>query len=337
MSAQARFCGRCGAPRVSEDDLYCRSCGKPYCQPSLAVPGEAPQSAGEIVAIRHAENRGEPPAPSSPQEFGTRGGVNRAAKLPVLRLAGQAIRLPFEQVAEFAKFGSFPALASWLAALMLALPGYSRLRELLLAAIFAILVVPFSVAWTKLAADGPGAVANRRAVVFGRTEVLWLELEAAFLLFLGLLIGAFLTFLAAVPHLVPPSEVLIVLLIVAIAVSEVVSVRFSFVLPSAALEDRPGFGASWRSTRGSFWRLEALFVLLTLPYAFLQLLQQILSLLRTAGTPLALLVVLELARSVAEVFLNAWMAGALAAAYRFKNSKAAASLALSPPARVLRR
>jgi hypothetical protein len=72
MSAQARFCGRCGTPRVSEGDLYCRSCGEPYSQPSVAAPREALPPTGEIVAIRHAENRAETAAPSSPQEFGTK-------------------------------------------------------------------------------------------------------------------------------------------------------------------------------------------------------------------------------------------------------------------------
>jgi hypothetical protein len=61
----AKFCGRCGAARVSEDDFYCRQCGEPF----------------EVV--RDAEGREVPAAPGARPPIGGRGA---SARRPAERL-----------------------------------------------------------------------------------------------------------------------------------------------------------------------------------------------------------------------------------------------------------
>lgn len=182
---------------------------------------------------------------------------------------------------------------------------------------YIVVATPFTVAWTKLAAGGADAVTSRPAFVFGRAE--WLYLFASMLLTIALfgpvLICLFVSFLFGW------SISFIILGLILLAVAIPLGLRFSFVLPSVALEDRMGFGASWHRTKGSIWRIVALGALAGLPFSIAQ------SILRAfvkqmSDTPG--LIVAGFAQVVVSVLLAASATGAMTLAYKFRTARAVA-------------
>ncbi len=66
MSAQ--FCGRCGNQRLSEDDLYCRTCGSPYpTQPAPEPTAEETATPTDSIQTTSPKSSGDDAAPASEQ------------------------------------------------------------------------------------------------------------------------------------------------------------------------------------------------------------------------------------------------------------------------------
>lgn len=194
-------------------------------------------------------------------------------ELPVLRIVGQSLWLPFRYLRELAKYGWIPFLLSLGANAINFLivredaPKYVS-QIWMMAAHFA-LFTPFSVTWTKLAIYGREAIANDPPFAYSRT--VWLYLLATILMMVSI------TIIAAPPlallrygqanfdnQLVAAAGVL------SIAAIFLVALGFfriaAFVFPAIAIGKYAGLSAAWKQTAGNLERLAAIVILSYLPY-----------------------------------------------------------------------
>ena len=179
-------------------------------------------------------------------------------ELPVLRIVGQSLWLPFRYLRELAKYGWIPFLLSLGANAINFLivredaPKYVS-QIWMMAAHFA-LFTPFSVTWTKLAIYGREAIANDPPFAYSRT--VWLYLLATILMMVSI------TIIAAPPlallrygqanfdnQLVAAAGVL------SIAAIFLVALGFfriaAFVFPAIAIGKYAGLSAAWKQTAGN--------------------------------------------------------------------------------------
>jgi hypothetical protein len=193
-------------------------------------------------------------------------------ELPVFPIVTESILMPFRYLPELIKFGKMPFI------LILAVDVfcYGLLRQdfskaltgsIMVVAHF-VLFTPFSVAWTKLAIKGRGAVAKHPSFAYSRTQWMYLLADAAMLAALIVLVG--LPFVV-VRYGQRNFDNQIALLGGAIAtlglgVYLVVYLRLAFVFPAIAIGRYPGLRASWKQTAGNIERLAAIIVLAFLPY-----------------------------------------------------------------------
>jgi hypothetical protein len=131
-----------------------------------------------------------------------------------------------------------------------------------------LLFTPFSVAWTKLAIKGSGAVANHPSFSYSRTQWFYLLAVAVMMAALLVLVGIpYVIFLNGQRNfdnqisLIGGAAVMLGLGIYAIGY-----VRLAFVFPAIAIGRYAGIRAAWNQTAGNIERLAAIIVLAFLPY-----------------------------------------------------------------------
>lgn len=205
-------------------------------------------------------------------------------KLPVLELVGEAWRLVFARLPDFAFLGAAPALA---------LCGLGALRAIVAGEQpSAIWLLGDQLMWTFVWASL--GVSWHRFVLLGeRNKATWGELpfgpnEARFFLYaLALRLPGVLVVLM----MTQSADDSLALPIFALGVAQVtVAVMFPLVFPAAALGRDAGFGAAWRLLRSSAIRLFAASLLAALPCLFAVIpLSRLVS--AGAGTPAAILFV----------------------------------------------
>ena len=193
-------------------------------------------------------------------------------QLPVFPIVKESLLMPFWYLPELVKFGWIP----FAAVLAVDLACYGLEREdvsrgvtggLMVISHF-LLFTPFSVAWTKLAIKGRGAVANHPQFSYSRTQWLYLGAVAVMMTALVVLVG--------IPYVILrygqrnfDSQISLLggsAAMLGLGIYTIGYVRLAFVFPAIAIGKYCGIRAAWRQTAGNIERLAAMTVLAFLPY-----------------------------------------------------------------------
>jgi len=180
--------------------------------------------------------------------------------------------MPFRYLPELVKFGWLP----FAAILAIDLICFGLLRKDvargetggLMAIAHFVVFTPFSVAWTKLAIRGRGAVANHPQFFYSRTQ--WLYLLAAAVMMAALVV------LVGIPYVILrygqrnfDNQISLfggTIMMLGLGIYGIAYVRLAFVFPAIATGRYAGVRDSWKQTAGNIERLAAILVLSFLPY-----------------------------------------------------------------------
>ena len=193
-------------------------------------------------------------------------------ELPVFPIVKESLLMPLWYLPELVKFGWIP----FAGILAIDLICYSLRREDvssgatggLMAISHFLLLTPFSVAWTKLAIRGSGAVANHPSFSYSRTQWLYLLAVAAMMAALLVLVG--------IPYVIIlngqrnfDNHISLfggTAMMLGLGIYAIGYVRLAFVFPAIAIGRYAGIRAAWKQTAGNIERLAAILVLAVLPY-----------------------------------------------------------------------
>ena len=193
-------------------------------------------------------------------------------ELPVFPIVKESLLMPFRYLPELVKFGWIP----FAAILAIDLVCYGLLREdvsrgvtggLMVISHF-LLFTPFSVAWTKLAIKGRGAVATHPSFSYSRTQVLYLLAVAVMMTALLILVGTPYVLLRYGQRNFDSQITLLggAAAMLGLGIYTIGYVRLAFVFPAIAIGSYAGIRAAWRQTAGNIERLAAILVLAFIPY-----------------------------------------------------------------------
>ena len=193
-------------------------------------------------------------------------------ELPVFPIVKESLLMPFWYLPELVKFGWIP----FATILAIDLICFGLLREDvskgvtggLMAISHFLLFTPFSVAWTKLAIKGRGAVAKHPSFSYSRTQLLYLLAVAVMMAALLVLVGIPYAILRNGQRNFDNQLSLFggATMMLGIGIYVVGYVRLAFVFPAIAIGRYAGIRAAWKQTAGNIERLAAILVLAFLPY-----------------------------------------------------------------------
>lgn len=184
--------------------------------------------------------------------------------VPIKAAAKEALSLPFQYFGEFLRLCFWPMVITWIgqfAGGALAVATEDKLFYGLWWLAYGIIIVPFSISWTRLVVLGVGSNTCRTWHTFGRKEFNYLSVALAITV---LLFGPAALFFY-VAYSMKWAAVPLLLACVVLIAELAVGVRFTFILPAIALESYVGLKAAWRQTRSVVLRIIAVIFLSGLP------------------------------------------------------------------------
>ncbi|MGH7815541.1 MAG: hypothetical protein ACREQI_16255 [Candidatus Binataceae bacterium] len=247
-------------------------------------------------------------------------------KLPVLKLAAEAIAMPARYFRELACFGWVPLLIALgvrsiqMAVQRLGWEWVGRIPHSFWTVaegmILFIVITPLAVAWTRIAIDGPESAARAKSFSYGHVERRYLGASLLYLIVLAAAIAVPLGVNIHArrigdPYLMKESGALIVAALVFVMIA---AIRVVFIFPAMATGRNWSLAAAWEQSRGYFESLLALDAIVWLPSLFLREIDARLFESITSGLGIALLDTVDVA-----LVLIGWVmsAGAIALAYKF--------------------
>jgi hypothetical protein len=192
-------------------------------------------------------------------------------QLPVFPIVKESLLMPLWYLPELVRFGWIPfaaVLAADLVCYGLEREDVSRgVTGGLMVISHFLLFTPFSVAWTKLAIKGRGAVANHPSFSYSRTQWRYLGAVAVMMTALVVLVGMPYVILRYGQRNFDSQITLLggAAAMLGLGIYAIGYVRLAFVFPAIAI-GRYGIRAAWRQTAGNLERLAAILVLAFLPY-----------------------------------------------------------------------
>ena len=193
-------------------------------------------------------------------------------ELPVFSIVKESLLMPLFCLPELLKFAWIP----FAAILAIDLVCYVLLRQdvskevtgAMMTIAHFILFTPFSVAWTKLAIKGRGAVMNHPQFSYSRTQ--WLYLLAVTVMMAALLVLVGLPFvLLRYGQRNFDNQISLFggsVMMLGLGLYAIGYVRLAFVFPAIAIGRYAGIREAWKQTAGNIERLAAILVLTFLPY-----------------------------------------------------------------------
>ena len=193
-------------------------------------------------------------------------------RLPILQIVLESLVMPFKHFQVLIRFGWVPLAGSFLLLLLSWLTGDfalpTPLNVLWMPIAVYVLYAPFSVAWTRVAVDGPRAALPDHPFRFGRAELQYLLPIGVFLIASIVLIALpaslyhqgkatfdkMLTFIGAL------------LCGIGAIVLAIGSVRLVLAVPAIAMEQYQGLLMAWRNSAGNFESIAAAIALALMPY-----------------------------------------------------------------------
>jgi hypothetical protein len=193
-------------------------------------------------------------------------------ELPVFSIVKESLLMPLWYLFELVKFGWIP----FAGILAIDLVCYGLLREDVSSGVTGglmtishfVLLTPFSVAWTKLAIRGSGAVANHPPFSYSRTQWLYLLAVAVMTVSFLVLVGIPFVILRYGQRNFDNQIVLFggAATMLGLGIYAIGYVRLAFVFPAIAIGRYAGIRAAWKQTAGNIERLAAILLLAFLPY-----------------------------------------------------------------------
>ena len=190
----------------------------------------------------------------------------RSRDLPIVRIAIEAVILPFQHLDTFANFVWIPTLANAVVSLLawvLAYYGMSQNQQRVISWIVNTLAfTPFAVAWFRLILLGPQSIARRPVFAVGKVELQYLAAYALLVTAVAVTVGfpAMLMQSAHIHYYVTHESLPLTgaAVIVGATIAIIMCIRCSFVFPAIAIQRYAGFEPALRQTRGYFERMLAI-------------------------------------------------------------------------------
>ena len=210
------------------------------------------------------------------------------SKLPVVALSRQALMLPYARAGALLRFAIVPfaVVTASIIAFHALSPGMSSpydlmRRSLVTSPVIAIVLFEFvlpsyAVTVTRCVLDGAAGITGRSSFEYSATEFRY---AVAALLTTLALVGTATVMAATIYGFAMVSHgnrsVAILMLSPILPALAFVVVRLTLLFPAIAANRAASVRMAWAETRGSFWRLSAIWLLTTVPYLAAALVLQI--------------------------------------------------------------
>jgi hypothetical protein len=184
--------------------------------------------------------------------------------IPVKASAKEALTLPFEHFGEFLRLSFWPMMIIWISQFVggaLAVATDDALFYALWWLAYGIIVVPFSISWTRLVVLDVGSNTGRTWHTFGRKEFKYLSVALTITL---LLFGPSALFFY-IAYSMEWAAVPLILACVVLIAELALGIRFTFILPAIAVDSYSGLKTAWKQTRSVVLRIMAVIFLSGLP------------------------------------------------------------------------